>query len=259
MSEALNIALLQCDLHWENPTSNREQIEIYLKNLECIDLIVLPEMFTTGFSVTSTHLAETMQGETVQWMKLIAKQHTAVLCGSLMIKEQGAVFNRLLWVHPDGKIQTYDKRHLFSLIDEQKCFTAGSNRLVVSYKGWKICPLICYDLRFPVFSRNDVGYDVALYIANWPDTRIAAWDVLLKARAIENQSYVIGLNRVGEDGYKAMYSGHSQVLDAAGSLIAMAPENETGLIELTLFKTPLLKLRKRYPFLRDADSFKLRN
>ena len=176
-----------------------------------------------------------------------------------MIKEQGAIFNRLLWMHPDGKIQTYDKRHLFSLIDEQKFFTAGSNRLVVSYKGWKICPLICYDLRFPVFSRNDVGYDVALYIANWPDTRIAAWDVLLKARAIENQSYVIGLNRVGEDGYKALYSGHSQVLDAAGSLIAMAPENETGLIEFTLFKTPLLKLRKRHPFLRDADSFKLRN
>ena len=259
MKEELNICMLQCDLHWEDAQKNRSQIEGYLATVQDVDLILLPEMFSTGFSVESTHLVETMDGVTVDWMKMIARKKAAVICGSIMIKENGNIYNRLLWVESNGTIQHYDKRHLFSLINEEKHFTAGTERLIIEYKGWKICPLICYDLRFPVFSRNDVDYDLLIYIANWPDKRIGAWNALLKARAIENQSYVVGLNRVGEDGYKAVYSGHSQVIDADGDIISVAPENEVGLVELTLTKKHLLKLRTRLPFLDDRDEFELMN
>jgi len=258
MKEELNICLLQCDLHWEDSLKNRTQIATYLAEVTDADLILLPELFSTGFSVASTHLAETMDGKTLAWMKSVSKKKKAVLCGSVMIKEKGHVFNRLLWVEPNGRVLHYDKRHLFNLIDEDKHFTAGTERLIVEYEGWKICPMICYDLRFPVFSRNDVDYDLLLFVANWPEKRIAAWDVLLKARAIENQAYVIGLNRIGEDGYKAMYSGHSQVIDADGDLISMAPENEIGFVELTLSKKHLSKLRRRLPFLADRDDFNLK-
>tara|TARA_B110000977_G_C10923105_1_gene433932 strand:- start:34 stop:816 length:783 start_codon:yes stop_codon:yes gene_type:complete len=259
MKEALNIAILQCDIYWEDASKNRSQIEEYIQSLTDVDLILLPEMFSTGFSVSSIHLAEKMDGLTVNWMKRIAKKYYSVLCGSLMIEEDGLVYNRLLWVEPSGAIQQYDKRHLFKLIDEDKYFTAGTQRLLIDYKGWKICPLICYDLRFPVFSRNDVDYDLLLYVANWPNKRISAWDTLLKARAIENQSYVIGLNRVGVEGNNAHYSGHSQVIDPEGNLIANAPENESGLLELTLTKAPILQVRKRLPFLSDRDDFNLNN
>tara|TARA_B100001142_G_C14282031_1_gene635310 strand:- start:404 stop:1183 length:780 start_codon:yes stop_codon:yes gene_type:complete len=257
MKEELNICLLQCDLHWEDALKNRTQIDTYLAEVSDADIIVLPELFSTGFSVASTHLAETMDGETLAWMKTMSEKKKAVLCGSLMIEEEGHVFNRLLWVEPNGRVLHYDKRHLFSLIEEDKYFTAGTERLIVEYEGWKICPMICYDLRFPVFARNDVGYDLLLFVANWPDKRIVAWDALLKARAIENQAYVIGLNRVGTDGYKAMYSGHSQVIDAEGDLISMAPENEIGLVEFILSKKHLSMLRRRLPFLADRDDFNL--
>lgn len=259
MKEELKIALLQCDLFWEDRSQNRSQLEEYLTHVNDVDVIFLPEMFTTGFSVKSTHLAETMDGVTVDWMKTISQNKSAVICGSLMIKEHGKVYNRLLWVEPNGEVRHYDKRHLFNLIDEGKYFTAGKNRLIVEYKGWKICPLICYDLRFPVFSRNNVDYDLCVYIANWPDKRIAAWDTLLKARAIENQAYVIGVNRIGVDGYKAKYSGHSQVIDAEGTCITMAPENELGIVEVALTKKALLKTRERLPFLNDADEYELQN
>lgn len=258
MNEALNIAILQCDVHWEDSSKNRDQIEEYLESLMDTDLIVLPEMFNTGFSVSSTHLAEIMDGPTVNWMKRIAKKHHSVLCGSLMIEENGFVYNRLVWVEPCGSIQHYDKRHLFKLIGEQKYFTPGTKRLLIEYKGWKICPLICYDLRFPVFSRNDVDYDLLLYVANWPNKRISAWDALLKARAIENQSFVVGLNRVGVDGCKAHYSGHSQIIDPEGSVVTMAPDNESGLLEFTLTKAPILHVRNRLPFLSDRDDFNLK-
>jgi len=257
MKEDLKIALLQFDLVWEKPNKNRDQIDEYLESINSADLILLPEMFSTGFSVKSTHLAETMQGETVEWMKKIAHKKDAVICGSLMIIEAENIYNRLLWVEPNGTIQHYDKRHLFSLINEEKHITAGNNRLIVRYKGWKICPLICYDLRFPVFSRNDVNYDLCFYLANWPNKRITAWDTLLKARAIENQSYIIGVNRVGVDGYNAEYSGHSQVFDPMGEVIAAAPENEIGWIEVSLSKDHLTKTRSRMPFLLDIDCFNL--
>ena len=257
MKEELNICLLQCDIHWEDALKNRTQIDTYLVEVTGADIILLPELFSTGFSVASTHLAETMDGETLTWMKTMSEKKKAVLCGSLMIEEKGHVFNRLLWVEPSGKVLHYDKRHLFSLIEEDKYFTAGTERLIVEYEGWKICPMICYDLRFPVFARNDVGYDLLLFVANWPDKRIVAWDALLKARAIENQAYVIGLNRVGTDGYKAMYSGYSQVIDAEGDVIVIAPENEIGMVEFTLSKKYLSELRRRLPFLADRDDFNL--
>jgi len=255
MKKALNICLLQCDLCWEDALKNRTQIDAYLAEVTVADIILLPELFSTGFSVASTHLAEMMDGETLTWMKTLSEKKKAVLCGSVMIKDKGHIYNRLLWVEPNGRVLHYDKRHLFSLIKEDKHFTAGTKRLILEYEGWKICPMICYDLRFPVFVRNDVDYDVLLFVANWPNPRIDAWDVLLKARAIENQTYVIGLNRVGIDGFNAEYPGHSQVLDPQGDCISMAPEYEVGLMQVTLSKNHLIECRKRHPFLSDRDTF----
>lgn len=255
MKEDLNICLLQFDLYWEDAFKNRIQIDAYLAKIRGADIILLPELFSTGFSVASTHLAETMDGETVVWMKAQAKKKKAVLCGSVMIKDRGHIYNRLLWVEPNGRLLHYDKRHLFSLIEEVKHFTAGTKRLILEYEGWKICPMICYDLRFPVFARNDVDYDLLLFVANWPNTRISAWDALLKARAIENQAYVVGLNRVGTDGSNTQYPGHSLVLDPEGDCISMAPEYEVGLVEVTLSKNYLIECRKRFPFLSDRDTF----
>lgn len=257
MKKDLSICLLQCDLHWQDSRKNRIQIQEYLKQVNGADIIVLPEMFNTGFSVRAIHLSETMEGETLAWMKSISRKKNAVLCGSIMVKDGDAVYNRFLWAEPTGRVLHYDKRHLFNLIGEGEYFTAGTERLIVDYQGWKICPLICYDLRFPVFSRNDVDYDLLLYVANWPEKRIAAWDVLLKARAIENQAYVVGLNRVGLDGNDINYTGHSQVVDAEGSLISMTPENEIGLVELTLSKEHLYSIREKLPFLKDRDAFEM--
>ena len=255
LKEALNICLLQCDLHWENALKNRTQIDTYLARVTGVDIILLPELFSTGFSVASTHLAEKMDGETLIWMKTLSEKKKTVLCGSIMIEDKRNIYNRLLWVEPNGRVLHYDKRHLFSLIEEDKHFTAGTKRLIIDYEGWKICPMICYDLRFPVFARNDVNYDLLLFLSNWPNPRIAAWDTLLKARAIENQAYVIGLNRVGTDGFNAQYPGHSQVIDPDGHCISFAPEYKVGLVEVTLSKNYLIRCRKRYPFLSDRDIF----
>ena len=255
MKDALNICLLQCDLHWEDALKNRTQIDAYLADVKGADIILLPELFSIGFSVASTHLAETMHGVTLTWMKTLSEKKKTVICGSVMIEDKGHIYNRLLWVEPNGRVLHYDKRHLFSLIEEDKHFTAGTKRLILEYEGWKICPMICYDLRFPVFARNDVDYDLLLFLANWPNTRISAWDALLKARAIENQAYVIGLNRVGTDSFNAHYPGHSQVLEPEGDCISMAPKYEVGLVEVTLSKNYLIECRKRHPFLSDRDAF----
>ena len=258
MKESLDICMLQCDLHWESPIDNRAQIESYLEGISGVDVILLPELFTTGFSVESVQLAETMTGDTMAWMKSVSESKDSVLCGSIMVKDSGNVYNRFLWVEPSGRVLHYDKRHLFSLSDEPLYFTAGTSRLILEYKGWKICPMICYDLRFPVFSRNDEGYDLLLFVANWPEKRIGAWDVLLRARAIENQSYVLGLNRVGSDGKHLKYSGHSQAIDVDGGLISVAPENEIGFVELSLSKNHLTEMRKKAPFLEDRDHYSLK-
>ncbi len=251
----MKIALIQAPLYWENPTENRSYFQNIILNLaEKPDLIVLPEMFTTGFTMQAAAVAETMDGATVLWMKTVAKSQKCALVGSLVITENDLFFNRLLFVFPDGKLLFYDKKHLFTLAGEHAAFTAGSSKLVVDYMGFKICPLICYDLRFPVFSRNTTDYDVLIYVANWPKTRINAWDVLLKARAIENMSYVLGVNRIGTDDHNLVYTGHTQAVDFLGENL-IAPQETEAVFVTTLDLKKLNESRQKLGFLNDKDAF----
>jgi omega-amidase len=220
-----------------------------------IDLIVLPEMFSTGFSM-NTALAEDQNGAAIKWMKKTAAERDCVVVGSLLIRDRKKHFNRLIWMQPEGEFFTYDKRHLFSLSDEPNAFSSGKERIIVELKGWKICPLICYDLRFPVWSRNKGDYDVLLYVANWPERRVQAWKYLLIARAIENQSYVIGVNRVGNDGNDIYHSGDSMVLDPLGNVL-YHKQHEEDISTFELNHEELKKTRKQLPFLKDADEFVL--
>lgn len=250
------VALVQTELIWENPTENRKNIRQKIDSItENIDLIVLPEMFTTGFSMHPETIAEPMDGETVLWMKDIANQKNVALTGSVIISENENFYNRLLFVFPSGEIKTYDKRHLFSLAGEQNVYAPGSKKLIVEHKGFRICPLICYDLRFPVFARNIEDYDVLIYVANWPLPRIAAWDALLKARSIENMCYTIGVNRIGTDDNQHRYSGHSQTLDFMGNHI-IEPQQKEGVFITELNKKEMLEARKKFGFLDDRDHFK---
>ena len=254
----MKIALIQSELLWENPIANRNHFEEKINGIdEDIDLIVLPEMFTSGFTMKPEVVAETMQGETVTWLQSLAKAKNTAITGSTVITDNGNFYNRLLFVFPSGEIQFYDKRHLFTLAGEDVIYTAGNDKLIIEYKGWKICPLICYDLRFPVFSRNTVEYDVLIYVANWPKTRITAWDALLKARAIENMSYTVGVNRTGDDNNKLEYNGHSQVVDFLGNYI-LNPIETKGTFIVELNKTELLVARKKFNFLNDQDRFELK-
>ena len=250
----MKILLLQSSLVWENPKLNRQHFQEKINESVGVDLIVLPEMFSTGFTMNPKYIAETMQGETVLWMKHLAKFKNAALTGSLVIEENGKYYNRLLFVFPSGEIKHYDKRHLFTLAGEDKIFTSGNEKLIVNFNDWKICLLVCYDLRFPVFSRNTEDYDALIYVANWPESRIFAWDSLLKARAIENISYVIGVNRVGEDANENRYNGHSQVIDCLGNYI-IAPSEEENVFSAELDKKALLETRQKFGFLNDRDSF----
>ena len=253
----MKIALIQSSLFWENPKANRNHFEEKINAItENIDLIVLPEMFSTGFTMNPMAVAETMQGETVLWMQSLAKAKNTAITGSIVIKENGNFYNRLLFVCPSGEIQSYDKRHLFTLAGEDKVYTSGNQKLIVEYLGWKICPLICYDLRFPVFSRNLENYDVLIYVANWPKVRIQAWDVLIPARAIENMSYAIGVNRIGLDNNNLEYNGHTQAVDFSGNYILEPQENEDVFIT-ELNKEKLLDYRQKFGFLNDTDSFEL--
>jgi predicted amidohydrolase len=253
----MKIALIQTSLFWENPKENQKYLEGKINAItEIIDLIVLPEMFTSGFTMNPKDVAETMQGDTISWLQNLAKEKKSAITGSLIIKENGNYYNRLVFVLPDGKIQHYDKRHLFNLSEEDKTYTAGIEKLIVSYNGFKFCPLICYDLRFPVFSRNVEDYDVLIYVANWPKPRINAWDILLKARAVENMSYVIGVNRVGLDGNNHEYLGHSQAIDFLGNPLLHPSENE-GIFIVTLDKNAMLKTRNKLNFLSDIDKFQI--
>ncbi len=251
----MKIALIQIPLVWEDPKLNRDYIEQKINILEAnTDLVVLPEMFTTGFTMQSERVAEAMQGETVVWMQSLAKAKNCAVTGSLVIIEEGNYYNRLLFVFPSGEIHYYNKRHLFTLAGEDKSYTKGSQKLIIEYRGWKICPLICYDLRFPVFARNVEQYDLLLYVANWPTIRIQAWDTLLKARAVENMSYTIGVNRVGKDEKDYDYSGHSQVVDFLGNY-AIVPQETEGVFYAQLDKEALLKTRTKLGFLNDQDTF----
>lgn len=253
----MKIALLQSTLHWENPKSNRNQFEKMINSMEkSVDLIVLPEMFSTGFTMNPIEVAETMQGETIQWMQTIAKSTKSAILGSLIIKENDRFYNRLVFVYPTGELVKYDKKHLFTLAGEDKVYTAGHEKVIIDYNGFKICPLICYDLRFPVFSRNVEDFDLLIYVANWPKPRINAWDVLLKARAIENQCFVIGVNRIGTDNNQLDYIGHSQAVDFLGNSLIW-PQEKEGIFIYTLNKDELLSTRKKLDFLSDRDAFTL--
>jgi predicted amidohydrolase len=255
MEDKLTVALVQSPLVWEDANANRLFFRERIDTLQDhIDLIVLPEMFTTGFTMQPQNVAETMQGKTIDWLRSMAREKNAAIAGSVIIKAKGKFYNRLLFVFPSGEVMHYDKRHLFSLAGEEKIYTPGKKRLQVDYKGFKICLLICYDLRFPVFSRNTTAYDLLVYVANWPKPRMAAWDALLKARAIENMSYVIGVNRIGEDGSGLEYTGHSQALDFMGDYVVSAWENE-GIFVASFEKKPLAEVRSKFGFLNDRDNF----
>jgi omega-amidase len=277
----LSITTIQTNLHWEDKASNLQMLEQKINSIkEKTEVVVLPEMFSTGFSMKPELLAETMEGETVQWMKRMAAEKKIILTGSFICRgaesdltdsdktvqppASGGVptryYNRLIWMQPNGQYGVYDKRHCFAFAGEDEHYTAGTKRLIASVKGWKINLLVCYDLRFPVWARQTPGreaeYDVLIYVANWPERRIHAWKTLLQARAIENQCYVIGTNRVGDDGNNIHYSGESMIVDPMGEVLYTKKDAE-DIFTITLDKAHLKTVREKFPFLRDADSFQI--
>ena len=261
---SLTITLIQTDLAWEDKTANLDRLEHKIRLLkERTEIVVLPEMFSTGFSMKPEQFAETMDGETVEWMKRIAAERKIVLTGSLIIKDEEHYHNRLIWMLPNGEYGFYDKRHTFGFAGEDKYYTPGNKRLIASVKGWKINLQVCYDLRFPVWARQspiaeDAEYDVLIYVANWPERRSHAWKTLLCARAIENQSYVIGVNRVGNDGNNVYHSGDSMVIDPLGEVLYHVKDDE-DVFTITLDKNHLQTIRDKFPFLKDGDDFTIMN
>ena len=253
---AINIALVQADLVWEQADLNRKQLEGYIQAAQPGDIVVLPEMFTTGFSMRSSDLAETTQGDTLQWMALQASALQVVLCGSLIISDQGQFYNRFIWMPPDGEMRFYDKRHLFRMSTENDHYSAGTDRLLIDYQGNHICPLVCYDLRFPVYSRNNQAYDLAIYVANWPAVRRQHWITLLKARAIENQCFIVGVKRIGTDGNQVDYCGDSMVIGYQGDTLIDMRE-APGLQRISLSFADLATYRSDFPAWKDSDSFTL--
>jgi omega-amidase len=254
----LIVSLVQTPLFWEDPVANRAMLEEKIAGINKTDVIILPEMFTTSFTNDAAQFAEPMNLNTFKWMKQLSAQTGACIVGSYCVKADGNFYNRLLWMQPDGIFYTYDKRHSFRMSDEHKVYTSGNKQLVVEYKGWKIAPFICYDLRFPVWSRNTENkYDLAIYVANWPSARAHAWQRLLPARAIENIVYVAGVNRIGTDGLQLDYAGDSVLLDFKG--VPMIELHSQEKIETaTLSKQALLDFRESFPAYLDADGFELR-
>jgi len=253
----LRVTLVQSHLHWEDAAENRALFATRFKGLKgATDLVVLPEMFTTGFSMRSAELAEGMDGRTVQWMREQALAMDAALYGSVIMEDGGRCYNRGLFVTPDGSVTTYDKRHLFRFAKETDHFTPGGSRVIVEWRGWRILLQICFDLRFPVFARNRGDYDAVLYVANWPEVRRYPWSQLLIARAIENQCYVVGVNRVGQDGNGHLYSGVSAVIDPRGAVTAMDPGAD-GMLTSTLDRKALEDFRSVFPVGMEADRFDL--
>lgn len=256
----LRVTLIQTYLNWEHPEENFKHLSNVLSKIEePTDLIILPEMFTTGFTMKPEQLAEEHGGKGLQWMQQQAKEKGCVITGSISVKENSHYYNRLYWVEPDGTYQYYNKRHLFRMGNEQQHYTPGDSRMIVDLKGWKICPLICYDLRFPVWSRNTIGhlYDVLIYVANWPNVRSYAWKQLLVARSIENQCYTIGVNRVGRDGNLFEHSGDSCALNPKGEYISNLQPNEDKYQTVILSAQYLNDFRKSFPVIMDSDQFTL--
>lgn len=254
----MKTALIQSAIIWENPEANRNYFEQKINTIsESIDLIVLPEMFTTGFTMNPETVAETMDGKTMGWLQSLAKAKKTAITGSLIVTDNNNFYNRLVFVFPSGEIQFYDKRHLFTLAGEDKVYTSGTQKLIVDYLGWRICPLVCYDLRFPVFARNVENYDLLLYVANWPKPRINAWDILIKARSVENMCYTIGVNRNGVDNANLEYVGHSQAVDFFGNYI-LEPQEAEGVFIVEFDKEKMNNARNKLGFLNDRDSFEIK-
>lgn len=260
MNQPLTISLIQTNLHWEDKKANLQMLEQKIGGIkERTEIVLLPEMFSTGFSMNPALLAESMDGETMSWMKRVSAEKKIILAGSIIIKENDHFYNRLVWMLPNGHYGVYDKRHRFAYAGEDQHYTSGHKRLLSSVKGWKINLLVCYDLRFPVWARQQTDgstpeFDMLVYVANWPDKRILAWKTLLQARAIENQCYVIGVNRVGKDGNDINYSGNSMIIDPMGDIL-YNKENEEDIFTITLAKDRLVEIREKFPFWKDADKF----
>lgn len=254
----LKVTLIQSKLYWEDIPKNLEMFAKKISTIERTDLILLPEMFSTGFSMRAKELAEKMDGSALKWMKEQANKKSCIVAGSLMIKEGGKFYNRFVWMRPNGLYEFYDKRHLFRYGNEHKHYTAGKKKIIIELKGWKICPLICYDLRFPVWSRQTSNYDLLVYVANWPERRNHPWKTLLMARAIENQCYVVGVNRVGADGNGISHSGDSAVINARGEVLSGIRSGKEMVETLTLSYYDLARFRKQFPVAQDADKFVLK-
>lgn len=259
----LKITLIQSGLHWENIEANLSMFSEKISHVtDSTDLIILPEMFTTGFSMQPEKFAEPLNGKTMTWLKEQAANKNCVITGSFICAENGKYYNRLVWMRPDGSYSLYDKRHLFSMGDENNHYAAGSKKIIEEIKGWKICPLICYDLRFPVWCRNNNDpreYDLLLFIANWPERRAHPWKTLLLARAIENQCYVAGLNRIGNDGNEIYHSGDSAVINAKGEIISKIKAHEEARETVNLNYAELQEFRNIFPVLKDADRFEIKS
>lgn len=256
MPTELSIALIQTSLAWQDPAKNREVFTNAIGTLASpVDLVVLPEMFTTGFTMTPEAIDQNEGPLTLEWMLSQAKEHNMALVGSIPFYEEAQYSNRLFFVEPNGQYHYYDKKHTFTLAGEDLVYKSGEKRLIVNYKGFKICPMICYDLRFPVWARYKGDYDVLLYVANWPQPRVSAWDALLKARAVENMAYCVGVNRIGSDANDHIYCGHSAVYDSLGELLVFS-EEDTVLLT-TLSKDHIEATRKKLRFLEDRDDFTL--
>lgn len=261
-SGKLKATVVQSALHWEDKKANREMLGKKINSITDTELVLLPEMFSTGFTMNAASLAEPMNGETIGWMRNLSAEKKMIIAGSLIIEEEKNFYNRLVWMLPNGKYGTYDKRHLFGYAKENEFYTAGKKRLIASVKGWKIQLLVCYDLRFPVWARQEKKengepeFDVLVYVANWPERRSHAWKTLLCARAIENQCYVIGVNRVGDDGNGIHYSGDSMVIDPLGEILYLK-NNEEDIFTAELDGAYLEEVRSRFPFLKDGDDFNL--
>ncbi|PQL94560.1 nitrilase-related carbon-nitrogen hydrolase [Apibacter adventoris] len=254
LHENLIIQYVEFNPKWENIDNNLQYLTSILQGNKAIDLIIFPEMFNSGFSMNTTKIAETMEGTTINWMKKLSLEKNSGICGSLAINENNKYYNRFIFINQGKIIAQYDKHHLFNYSGEYMVYTPGNEKVIFEYKGWKICPMICFDLRFPVWNRNMEDYDLMINVASWPDTRLDAWKSLLKARAIENISYVCGINRIGIDGNHLYYSGHSTILSPLGKKVKTKKIHKS-LYQCTLFKTEIHKWRKKYKFLEQRDPF----
>ena len=259
MIPSLKISMIQSNIIWEDVKANLLHYDDMLGKVDPdTDIVILPEMFSTGFTMNSEKMSEGFDGVIFQWLKTKADAHNFIITGSMIFRDGNKIFNRLVWMNPSGSFSLYDKRHLFRMGKENEHYSRGSEKLIVDYKGWRICPLICYDLRFPVWSRNSAaGYDLLIYTANWPASRSHAWNTLLRARAIENQCYVAGLNRVGTDGEGIQYSGESVIIDAKGYNLTEAKGAGEEIISTALDHKSLAEYRKRFPVSSDSDDFQI--